>query len=53
MVTARPSLAGYFLTGLNPDSRTAQRPIGMSLSIETVLRGAPEPSPVTANSITV
>ena len=34
LVTAGPSLPGYFLTGPNPDLRAAHRPIGVSLSIE-------------------
>ena len=38
---AGPSLAGYVLTGLDPDPRAAHRPIGVSLSTVTVLRGAP------------
>jgi len=47
-VAAGPTLAGYFLTGPDPDPRAAHRPIGVSLSMWTVLRGAPGPSPVTA-----
>jgi hypothetical protein len=52
-MAAGPSLPSDVVAGLDPDLRAAHRTAEISLSMETVLSGAPGPSPVTANLISV
>jgi hypothetical protein len=52
-MAAGPSLAADVVAGLDPDLRAAHRPVGIMLSMDAVLSGAPGPSPVPANLISV